>query len=265
MYAQNGRVRIYYELSGGAHAPALVLIRGLARTIHHWGEMVERLQDDFRIVALDNRGVGKSSTPLPPYTTAWMANDTAAVLSHSGVERAHIFGISLGGMIAQELALSHSERVQRLVLGCTRAGLFAGSPMSLAATARLVGAGRLRPDRAMDYTAPYILSEAFMRARPDVLETWRRLALEDPPRRSGVFGQMLAGLLHNSVSRLTKIQKPTLILTGDADRLFSPACSRYLARCIPGARLQILPGAGHDFPIELPAETAQAIKQHCLT
>lgn len=264
MFVRNGRVRLYYEIRGGEGNPPLLLIRGLARTSEHWRELSDHLGSDFRTIAFDNRGVGRSSTPLPPYTTRQMADDAIRVLDAAGVQRAHVFGISLGGMIAQEVALRHASRVDRLILGCTRAGRRAGTPMSWAAMAAFAGAGRLSPDAAMAHVAPYILSETVRRDRPEVLQEWQRMALLDPPRRIGVFGQMLAVLAHDAVSRLERIRHPTLILTGDADRLIDPSCSRFLERSIPGARFETIAGAGHEFAAEAPRETAEALRRFCL-
>lgn len=253
-------VSLYYELRGDAGAPPLLLIRGLARTHEHWLELTPLLARSFRLVLLDNRGVGRSSVPRPPYSTAQMADDAARVLDAAGLERAHVFGVSLGGMIAQELALRHPARVERLVLGCTTAGRRAGHPVSLRAALTLLGALRFDAERAVAHTAPLVASPAFLARRPDIIETWQRLARERPPTRAGVLGQLLAAGAHDTVARLGRVRAPTLVLTGDADRLISPENSRYLARAIPGARLELLPGAGHDFTTERPAESTALLE-----
>jgi 3-oxoadipate enol-lactonase len=263
MYAWNGRVQLHYQVDGASDLPPLLLIQGLTRTVGHWSELAQELAQHFRLIMFDNRGVGKSGTPRPPYTTGQMAEDTRCVLDAARVDRAHVFGISLGGMVAQELALRYPERVDRLILGCTRAKHNAGASMTLRAMATLVLAGRFAPDRAQAYTAPYLLSDSFLKSRPDVLATWQSRALAEPPRRVGVFGQMLAALAHDTARTVTKIQKPTLLLTGEDDRLMPPECSRFLAKTIPGAQLEILPGAGHEFYIEAPSRTADAVRRFC--
>ncbi|HEY6562043.1 MAG TPA: alpha/beta fold hydrolase [Polyangiaceae bacterium] len=264
MYAWNGRVQLHYLLSGNEAAPPLLLIQGLTRPAAHWGDFCDALSPHFRLVTLDNRGVGKSGTPLPPYTTRQMAEDALAVLDAARVESAHVFGMSLGGMIAQELTLLAPARVRRLVLGCTRASRRAGVPMSLSALAAFAVAGALSPDAAMAHIAPFILSSKFMKTRPEVLEAWQRTALEDPPRRLGVFGQVAAALAHDSRQRLSRIRHPTLIVTGDADRLISPECSRFLQRAVAGSQLEVLPGAGHEFHIEAPEATTRALRRFLL-
>jgi pimeloyl-ACP methyl ester carboxylesterase len=193
-----------------------------------------------------------------------MARDALKVLDAARIDRAHVFGFSLGGMVAQELAIRHPDRVRSLVLGSTRAARRAGMPMTIAAMANLVAAGRFSPAKAMAYTAPYLLSEECRRTRPEVVETWQQLVREQPLRRVGVSGQIFAALAHDSVARLPKIRHRTLILTGDTDRLMPPECSRFLARSIAGAKLEFLKGKGHEFCVEAPRETARAIRDFCL-
>ena len=125
-------------------------------------------------------------------------------------------------------------------------------------------AGALTPDAAMARIAPFILSSDFIKTRPEVLEAWQRTALEDPPRRLGMCGQIAAALTHDSRRRLSRIRHPTLILTGDADRLISPECSRFLQRAVPGSELEVLAGAGHEFPVEAPQATTQALRRFLL-
>ena len=264
MYAWNGRVQLHYLVFGSDAAPPLLLIHGLGRPASHWGDLCEVLAPHFRVIAIDNRGVGRSSTPLPPYTTRQMAEDALAVLRAARVDSAHVFGVSLGGMIAQELALLAPARVRRLVLGCTRASRSAGASMSLSAMAAFAVAGALTPDLAMARIAPFILSSDFIKTRPEVLEAWQRTALDDPPRRLGMCGQIAAALTHDSRQRLSRIRHSTLVLTGDADRLISPECSRFLQRAVPGAELEVLPGAGHEFPVEAPEATTRALRRFLL-
>jgi 3-oxoadipate enol-lactonase len=264
MLARHRGVDIYYELRGRAEAPPLLMIRGLARTLRHWGAVLDELDSSFRLIVMDNRGAGSSSAPLPPYSTQQMADDAARVLEHAGVARAAVFGVSLGGMIAQQLCLRHPARVSRLVLGCTRAGGRTGRSISREAALALFGALRSSEDDALVRTAPFILSAEFLRGNPQVLTEWRRLAREQPMRRRGFLGQVMAALRHDTSRQLDRIRVSTLIVSGDADRLIDVENSRYLARRIAHARLETLPGAGHDFPTERPRELARLLAEFCL-
>ncbi len=264
MRTRSGRAVVHYELAGKANAPALLMIRGLGRTRLHWGRLVDDLAADFRLVLIDNRGVGDSSAPLPPYSTASMARDAARVLQAAEIARAHVFGISLGGMIAQELAIRHPERVERLVLGCTRAGPGSGPGTPKPVVRQMIGAMRLGAERAVDATAPLILGQPFIDAHPEVLAGWRQLARLQRARVHGVVGQLLAASRHDTTDRLQRIRAKTLVVTGDADRMIPPENSKGIADRIPGARLHILPGAPHDFPTERADETAELLRDFLL-
>lgn len=263
MYVAHGAARLYYEVRGAPTLPALLMIRGLARESRHWGELLDLLAPSFRLVLFDNRGVGRSSAPWERYTTATLADDAAAVLDAAGVPRAHVFGMSLGGMIAQELALRHPARVDRLALGCTRAAASAGGSMprtTLVALARALGGDRAS---AIRRAAPLIVSREFLVAHPEVVDAWQRLNLAAPPSRHGVLLQVLAALTHDTRARLHELHAPTLVITGTADRMIPDGCSRYLAARITGARLVTLAGAGHDFAVERAADTARELVQFC--
>jgi pimeloyl-ACP methyl ester carboxylesterase len=121
-YAQRRDCRLYYELSGDSTLPVLVLIRGLARSKSYWGPLVPLLAPHLRLLLVDNRGVGRSDATWGRYTTRQLADDILGVMDAARVDRAHVFGMSLGGMIAQEFALRHSKRVKTLTLGCTHCG-----------------------------------------------------------------------------------------------------------------------------------------------
>lgn len=255
--------RIAYSVRGEAKAPPLLMIRGLARTSRHWGGVVAELEQSFRLVLVDNRGIGKSAVPLLPFSTRDMADDAAAVLDWLGIESASVFGVSLGGMIAQQVALGHARRVKKLVLGCTRAGGGTGVGLHWRRALELVAPMRFPPERATRELARLILSEDFLRRSPEVVEEWVQIARELPPTRRGVFYQLAAAVRHDASAVLGDIRAPTLVITGDADRLIDADNSAYLARAIPGAKLVTLPGAGHDFPTERPRETAALLRDFC--
>lgn len=252
--------RTYYEVSGqGAGAPTLVMIRGLSRSSRYWLDVRPLLEARLRLVVLDNRGVGRSDAPRPGFTVADMGDDVAAVMDDAGISRAHVFGISLGGMVAMRFALRHAARVDRLVLGATTAGGRGRLPVPVAVVGTFLGSARLGTAEAMRRTAPLTLSARALRERPEIVEKWVELAEAEPRHKLALVGQLLAARGHDASRELARITQPTLVLTGDADTLIDPAESRRLAEGIPSSRLEILPGAGHDFPTEQPAETAAAI------
>jgi pimeloyl-ACP methyl ester carboxylesterase len=264
MFARNHDTHIYYEIGGRADGPPLLLLRGLTRTIRHWGPLLDDLGASFKTIAIDNRGVGHSDKPFGIYSTSTMADDAAAVLDHAGIERAAVFGISLGGAIAQQLVLRHPQRVRRLVLGCTRASGKDGPPAKLSTVLTLLSGLWLPEARALERTTPLVLSPEFLREHPEIVGEWQRLAERFPTRRRALIGQLGAVLRHDTRAQLGTISVPTLVVSGDADRLIDVACSYAMAAAIPGARLELLPGAGHDIPAECPLELAELLREFCL-
>lgn len=237
-----------------------MLVRGLARSSAYWLEMRTLLEAERRVVVLDNRGVGRSDVPSAPIATEDMADDVALVLRACGVERADVLGISLGGMIAQHVALRHPHRVRRLVLACTSPGGRGARSLSLRAALALARAATM-PSFAegIRSSAPWVLSEEALRARPEIVDVWVAIAEREPRSRAGVFAQLLAAARHDAWELLPHLSHPTLVVTGDADRLMPPENSRALAERIPNASLRTLRGAGHDFPTERPEETARIV------
>lgn len=261
-YASNRGIRLYYETAGNPAGPPLLLVRGLARSSRYWLKFLDAVAPRFRVLMFDNRGVGRSDAPLPwpPYTTSGMAEDTVAVMDHAGFARANVFGISLGGMISMQLALRHAARVDRLVIGCTTAGGRGAARIPLRVIAKLLGASRYPLGEAMRRTAEIVVSDAFARDNPEVIDRWCAIATEEPGRKAGLFGQLFAGALHDVSAHVGRISQQTMVITGDADRLIPPANSKALAARIPGARFEVLAGAGHDFPTERPREVAALLE-----
>jgi 3-oxoadipate enol-lactonase len=268
-YARHGDVSIYYEVHRAQHgdaqaAPALVMLRGLARSARFWLGFHERMRRAMTVVVLDNRGVGRSDKPRRPFSTRTMADDVAAVLDDAQIARAHVFGMSLGGMIAMRFALRHRERVDRLALGCTTMGGRGAQRIPVPSIARLLAAGRMRFSDALEFTAPIVVSPAFIARRPEVIRAWRDIAEREPVPLRGSALQLIAAAEHDVSREVSDIRAPTLVLTGDEDRLIPAENSARLARAIPDARLEILRGAGHDFTTEQPEESASALERFLL-
>jgi 3-oxoadipate enol-lactonase len=255
--------RIYYELSGADDAPALVLIKGLTRSLLHWAPLVPEL-GAFRVVLLDNRGVGRSGAVRLPFSVADMARDVTRVLDHAGIERAHIFGMSLGGMVAQRVAIEHPSRVDRLVLGCTTPGGRNAEHAKFAIWLGLVRARVRGKSEAMAAEARLLLSDGFLETHPEVLERWIRISNEQPVRPATLAMQVIAALRHQTEDELHRITAPTLIVSSDSDLMIPPSNSRLLARRIRGSEIAWVTGTGHDFATERPAETASMLSTFLL-
>jgi len=259
-----GRCRIYYEVHGDPAAPALVLIRGLGRSGRYWGEILPLFARDLRVLVMDNRGVGRSDATHPPYSIPQLAEDVVAVMDAVGIERAHVFGMSLGGMVAQQIALKHPQRLRRLVLGCTTPGGLRGIRSAFGTVVMVLRASRLEPDEAVRFTAPYLVSRDSLASRPQVIDDWIRISREEPRSRRGLLGQLLAAATHDCRRSIAQIAAPTLVITGAADRLIPVSESRFIGQRIPGAELAVLPGVGHDFTTDQPERAAAAINEFLL-
>ncbi len=245
-----------YEIRG--EGPPLLLIMGFTGSRYQWLGLGERLAEYFRVISFDNRGVGESGAPPGPYTARQMAQDALGLLGALGVARASVFGVSMGGMIAQELALAAPERLDRLILGCTHAG----SPRQIfadPATLRRLGQRGKSPRDTLLTLLEIQLSAAFRAAHPAVVEDLISYGLAHRMPQAGFSGQLAAIAAHDTEERLGQISAPTLVITGDDDQLIPPENSRLIARHIPGARLEFLPGAGHLFWAEEPDETVRRV------
>lgn len=250
-----GDIELEYVERGAG--PPLLLVPGIPAVASDWAPLAERLSGARRVIAYDNRGSGSSTTTPAPYTTAQLAADAVGLLDALEIERADVFGMSLGGMIAQELALGWPERVGRLVLGCTHCGV--------AHAARIdAEAGRAFAMETDDWSERMSALAPFAFAPGVDAELLRRFVekksgdVQDP---EGYRGQIAAALAHDAYERLLGIEAPTLILTGDSDRVIPAASSDVLAERIPGARLEVVAGAGHLFFLERPEESLRLLEE----
>lgn len=235
--------RMAYEVRGTGFP--LLLINGLGSDRGEWLCQVPAFAKRFRVIAFDNRGSGESGSPPGPYTTAEMADDAKALLTFLEVERAHVVGVSLGGMIAQEVALRHPERVERLVLACTAPGGDVSArplPETLAVFARAPGGDR---EAELRRTIPFLYTDRLRRERPREVEAFIARRLSAPSSPEGYAAQLSAAVGHSAGDRLKGIRSPTLVIAGTADLLVPPVNSERIAQRIPGAKLVLLPGAPH--------------------
>jgi 3-oxoadipate enol-lactonase len=235
----------------GAGEPVL-LIMGLGLSGGAWWRTVPVLSRSLRVITFDNRGVGRSPSRYPRYTTEAMADDAVAVLDAAGVERAHVYGFSLGGMVAQQLALRHAGRVRSLVLGATHPG----GPRMIRPGAETIAFFRRRAGMTAEDAArasvpfnygPRCRSEHADRIAEDIR---RRLAHPFPER--AYRAQLVAAGLHNCYRRVRRLEVPTLVVHGRQDQIVPVANGELLAERIPGARLRVLEDAGHLYSTEQP-------------
>jgi pimeloyl-ACP methyl ester carboxylesterase len=236
--------RIYYEVEG--EGEPLVLIAGTAFDLSFWDDLVPELRG-FRVLRLDNRGAGLSDAPDEAFTIERMADDVAAVMDAAGMPRAHVYGASMGGQIAQELAIRYPERVLSLVLGATWAG---GPPLSRAVRLLPLLISRKDPEDLVRATAPF-LSATPIPATDEPFPGHARA----PRNKSGIRRQLVAQLRYSSLRRLHTIRQPTLVMHGEKDRFVSPLNAERMMRRIPGARLRLIAGAGHLHHRDRPRES----------
>lgn len=252
-----------HYLRAGEGEPML-LIQGMSATHLTWGRpFLEELERSFDTIVFDNRGMGLSGPAELPFTTADMAGDTVALLDALGIESAHVVGISMGGMIAQELALAHPERIRTLTLGATYCGgpegsLMAPEDLQMLATAYASG------EREQVFRAMWEinLSPTF-RADDSRFAPFAEMGSALPAPQPVVLQQMRACAEHKTSERLNRISVPTLVIHGDEDRLLGYNNGREIAALIP-APLETLEGVGHMLWWEQPQRSAELIGAHAL-
>ncbi|GAC1333990.1 MAG: alpha/beta hydrolase [Candidatus Dormibacteria bacterium] len=247
---------IYYRVKGPTRAQPVVLIMGLGWDMTGWQLMMPLLRD-YRVLRLDNRGTGRSAKPDEPYSIKQMAGDVVRCMNAAGMDSAHVYGASLGSMIAQELALSYPGRVRSLLLGCPSPGIIAlpASPRWLRLT---IGRQPRTPEESF-MRAARLLYGISLQERPEAVEEvmQRRLAVE--VSAVGIRRQFAAVLRWSSLSRLRRIAVPTLVIHGDRDRLIPVGNGRVIARLVPDARLHIFQGAGHVYGTDCPEEHEEVV------
>ncbi len=254
--------RDLHYLQRGEGEP-LLLIQGLSGTSLAWGDaFLDELARDFAVTAFDNRGMGQSSRVDDPFTIGDLAADAAELLDALGLAHAHVLGISMGGMVAQELALRSPERLATLTLGCTYAGGL-GSVMTGPDVGERLAAAWSSGDRERAIRTAWEVNVSPAFARDDAeYAAFRERALRARAPLSVIALQVQAVGGHDASARLGDITAPTLVVHGDRDEMLSVENGRLIASKIPGARLEILAGVGHMFWVEQPRRSAELIREH---
>jgi pimeloyl-ACP methyl ester carboxylesterase len=245
-FVENLGARIHWDEEGSG-AP-LLLIMGLGWASYAWYRSRPVLSEKYRTIALDNRGVGKSDAPPGPYSIAQMAADAAAVLNAARVNTAHIFGVSMGGMIAQEFALQYPHKVRSLILGCTAAGGPQAVRAEQEALQVLMTRGR-DPDAFAKAIRPFIYDAGTL---PEQIEEDTAVRRKWYPPADAYFAQLQAIMAWEAHSRLAQISAPTLVIHGENDRLVPPENAKLIAARLPGAKLVVIPRASHIFTTDQP-------------
>ncbi|MDX6677949.1 MAG: hypothetical protein QOE31_2001 [Solirubrobacteraceae bacterium] len=262
MLQANGN-ELYVERRGSGEP--LLLIQGMTGHSLHWGEpLLAALERDFELVLYDHRGVGRSAASDQPFTIADLAADALAVLDGLGIDGAHVLGISMGGMVAQELALAAPERVRTLTLGATYCGgdgaRFTDETVVNALAAAILSGD---PERKIRTGWEFNVSPRFATAEGN-LERFSQVADQYPITLGMVIAQVQAIMGHDTSERLAQISMPTLVVHGSADQILVASNGELVAGLIPGARLELLDGVGHLFFWEQPERVAQLVAEHAV-
>jgi 3-oxoadipate enol-lactonase len=254
-------IEIYYESHG--EGQPLVLISGIGYTNWQWHRMVPYLTDRFRVITFDNRGVGQTDKPAGPYTAHMLAADTVALLDALAIEEAIIMGHSMGGFIAQAMALAFPHKVDKLILCSTNFGGPRHVPVTPEAMKILTD---VSSDPVTRFRNGLYISTApgWTQQNPDIIQEWVEWRAANPIEPAAYQAQLAIGLglLQEEAAfenQLHRVHIPTLILFGQYDMVVPPGNASLLAEKIAGSKVVILPNAGHFFPIEVPGAASQAV------
>lgn len=248
-------VGIAYEVSG--RGEPLVMIQGLGSPRIGWFFQKLAFRRYFRVIMLDNRGVGESDKPAGSYTVRDMADDVLGVMDHLGLDRAHIMGASMGGMIAQEIAINYPDRVDKLVLSCTTSGV--NDTASRMEQQKVLGLGDGSAEADLDNLDWQEMGRVMRSIVGLSFNRWFARLFFIPVSKiyfrsgrviRGIIGQLRAVADHNTTDRLSQIKAPTLVIVGTEDKILSPVSSEIIAENIPNAKLVKIVGGSHSFFIE---------------
>ncbi|HEX4837699.1 MAG TPA: alpha/beta hydrolase [Solirubrobacteraceae bacterium] len=256
-----GDIELSFDRSGSG--PPLLLIMGMSGTKHHWGEpLLEELRRDFDTIVYDHRDTGESTKTGEPFTIAQLAGDAAGLLQALEIDSAHVMGISMGGMVAQELALAHPERVRALLLGCTYCG-GEGSTLTSEDVLRRLAEGMTSGDRERAIrTAWEVNVSPGFAVDEDAYATFMQAGLRYGVPIPVIMEQMSAITGHDTSGRLATLQAPTLVVHGALDEMLPVQNGHMIAELIPSSRLEIFEDVGHLFFWEEPRRSAELVREH---
>lgn len=240
-----GELDINYRTLG--KGDPLLLIIGLSFSLLDWGTVFpDLLAQHYQVILFDNRDAGETSQSTQPYTIAQMADDAAGLLNALNISKAHVFGVSMGGMIAQHFALNHADKLNQLILGCTAAG---GECSEFGDVSGFMTGNLL----------DLLFTPEFIQSHQPELTNFFQTTAPLHSRGTALQRQLQAMATHDTCDRLGKIIAPTLVITGDRDPVIPSKNSDFLAQKIPGAQQVTIPDASHGFCFSHPDGTANAV------
>jgi pimeloyl-ACP methyl ester carboxylesterase len=248
--ALDGRAQLYWESTGSGDA--VLLIHGLGLSGGAWWRTVDALAPRMRVITFDHRGIGQSDTLAPAFTTEAMADDAAAVLDDLGLDAVHVYGLSLGGMVAQQLTLRHPQRVRSLVLGATQAGGRRAARADDEVLAFFRRRSTMRKEEAAWASVPYNYGPRCRELHVDRIADDIERRLSHPFNPQAYRAQLFAAGLHNCYGRLDRIGVPAMVVHGAHDRVIPVENAHLMADRLPDCRLRILEDSGHLYPTEEP-------------
>jgi 3-oxoadipate enol-lactonase len=255
--AKTKNVNIYYEIIG--QGEPLVMIRGISSNVDHWYEQVPVLSQKYQLLLFDNRAIARSSDPGGSFSTRDMAADTVGLMEAVGIKKAHVLGYSMGGMIAQEIALAYPEKVNGLILVATDCGIslrIKAKPEFSRLFSEMI---RLGTNEAKKAAAGCLFAKQTLDTRPDIIQRYTEVSLRFPASQKTLGRQWAAITQHDACNRLAKISSPTLVITGSEDELIPPQNAKVMAQRIPVAQMISIDGGGHLFLIEQPEAFNEAV------
>lgn len=242
--------------SDGEGEPVL-LLNGLSSPANTWLRLRRQLSTSFRVLTIDNRGTGETGDPPGIYTMDVLANDALAVLDAAGESSAHVVGHSMGGLIAQELALRAPHRVRSLVLAATHTGIGHALPEEMAGGGELAAAASLSPEDRLAVLNGLLYAP---RTSRELIAQDEDVRAAQPTSPQGYEAQLRGAIVWDRLSELPTLQMPTLVLHGESDRVVPVSMGKRLAATIPQAQLHLIPDTGHALFTDAETETADVIR-----
>ncbi len=256
-------INIYYEERGSGEP--LTLINGLAFPMDLWLAQIQELSKDFRVIALDNRGIGRSDKPDEEYSIAMMASDAVGLLRALGIKKTHVAGLSMGGFIAQEMALSYPDMVSRLILVATGMGGVRSAKLSKPFWEKVAAeiAGKT-PEQVYRIDMTLMTAPGFVEKHPDILERSVSLRMKNPQPLYAFLRQFAAASVFDINHIARNISQPTMIILADQDPIFPIALAEDYKKTLSGAKMIIYENCGHAIPLEKPDWLSGDIREFLL-